>query len=265
LSNADEVAAKVAKFEEFFDAAWADKYRNQPAFVGEISTVHHWRVQDFVEAYAKGGYPPERLAQCVDRVIDLKLQLYYVTEVDIGAYNHDYYSALNARGLTNETAPPHLLLIRLAQDQNVIGKVRVLWERLMNLVYFVENGREISKTNSRPSKKKNFFEWVNGAEGAKWRWLAPFEKVIESHDSRFRTAEFHKNSVLRAEILRRTVDPIDVLSSGVNYFVGDGMWKNMMLVIGGQEPIYRYEETVPLNMDLAEKRREQRASGGPTE
>lgn len=237
MSDADDVAEKVAFYEKFFDGAWAEKYAESSTLIAESSTARRMRIDDFVRAYAEGGYPVERLAKCVDRVIDLKLQLYYLTEIEVNAYNVAYFWPLMRQGLTEETASPHLLLVRLAQDQNVIGKIRVFWERLMNLVYFVENGREIPKSNSG-SKKKKFFEWVRSEEGEQWHWLAPFEAVIDDYDRRFRTAEFHKSSVLRAEIERRKVGSLEIMSRGVNYFIGGGLWANIILVISGQEPTH---------------------------
>jgi hypothetical protein len=222
------VQTKVEIFEAFFDQAWRDHYAGRPSFVGEMSAVHKWSLRGFVDAYREGGYDEELLSACIDRAIDFKLQFYYVEEVDLGLYNANYFDQLRAMGLSEGASPPHMLLLRLSQDQNLIGKIRVLWERLMNLIYFLENGKDLDGR----SKKKPFFGWVNRDEAAKWVYLSPFEAVIEEHDDRFRTPEFHKNSTLRKEILNQALDLNDVIKS-LNFFT-NGMWDNILRIMRGQ-------------------------------
>ena len=115
----------------------------------------------------------------------------------------------------------------------------------MNLVYFVETGSEI-KITKRKGKKKQFFEWINSIDGEKWRFLAPCEAIIESHDSRFRTAEFHEGSTLRNEILRRTIDPNDLIGDSIHYFL-NGMWPNILSVMRGHVPMYSFQRVGDLD------------------
>ena len=42
-------------------------------------------------------------------------------------------------------------------DQNLISKSRILWERLMNFIYFLYTGKELETKNS---KKVKFFRWA---------------------------------------------------------------------------------------------------------
>jgi hypothetical protein len=167
----------------------------------------------------------------------LKLQFYYITEVDLGIYSDVYGIPLTKRGLTDDAAPPLFLLLRLSLDQNLIGKLRVLWERLMNLVYFVENQCELKESNNR-SKKGKFFASVNSPAGEKWQFLAGFKDIIQGHDDTFRSAEFHTSSTLRKEILQRTIDPNDITRvGGLHYFL-NGMWPNILSVMRGDGPVF---------------------------
>jgi hypothetical protein len=228
-----EDAVKLETFETFFEQAWIDHYENQPHFVGEMSAVREWSLRDFVTAYREGNYPPGRLSGCLDRVIDFKLQFYYVSEVDLGLYNANYFDRLRATGVDEGNTPPHMLLLRLSQDQNLIGKIRILWERLMNLIYYLENGRDLGGR----SKKKPFFRWIDSNAGKKWVYLAPYEAVIEEHDERFRTPEFHKNSTLRKEILEQTLDLNEIMKS-IDHFT-NGMWDTILQIMRG-EPLTRF-------------------------
>ncbi len=71
----------------------------------------------------------------------------------------------------------------------LIGKSRILWERLMSLVYYMETGREIPKTGNG-SVKSSFFSWIRTTP--RWRYLEPYEQFLESFDASYRTPEYHK-------------------------------------------------------------------------
>src|SRR4051794_31244281 len=124
--------------------------------------------------------------------------MYYIEDVDLGTYNESFYAPLMALGRPPDDAPPRLLLRRLSFDQNLIGKSRILWERVMNLVYLLETGKHLEK---RRSKKAAFDQWLRSEAPEKWRILEPYGAEVQRFDDRFRTPEFHKNSMLRAGLL----------------------------------------------------------------
>lgn len=225
--------AMADSFDQFVADAIDVKYQGTPEPFVDMMRIRTWNLCEFVDALVAGGYPPERLEGAVIRAFDLKLQFYYLVEVDLGIYNQAYSAALDANGLTYETATPNLLLTRLSLDQNLIGKMRILWERLMNLVYFVETGKEIPGK----SKKGKFFTWIDNDAPHKWSWLGGFSGEIVAYDDRFRTPEFHKNSTLRKEIHERGLDPNELIRPLHNFT--NGMWASVVSAVKGEIPMTR--------------------------
>lgn len=221
----ESLTATVQRFEDLIRAALEEK-------MAQHSILHDWSLVVFLRTYlASGVYPDERLVRLMHNLFDLKLQLYYIMEVDLGQYNQLVY----ARGY-DATAPydkPHVLLTRLSLDQALIGKSRVLWERLMNLIYYLEKGEELEKKASgKRSKKKVFFKFVE--DTPKWRFLEPYEQVIVDYDNAYRTPEFHTDSTLRANLLRGTVVEPRALHELLNRAL-NSIWGNLLAIVAGDK------------------------------
>jgi len=228
---------RASRAEGLISDALREKYSNSPELLDTLTThgpLSRWNVVDFLDAYVSGGvYPADRLHRLADMLLDIKLQLYFILEVDLGCYNllvHD-------RGYdkSEPLAHPHVYLTRLSLDQTLIGKSRVLWERLMNLIYFLETGEELeSKRSRKRSKQTAFFEFVS--KDPKLRFLEPYRQIIEQYDQSYRTPEYHKSSVLRSELLGgRTVDAND-LPKLINAAINN-IWENLISIVGGGKPV----------------------------
>jgi hypothetical protein len=210
---------------------WADERSAQPwapthsVPIKATDPVSRWNVVDFVESYVQGScYPIERIAPVVDRVIDVKLQFILIM-IDLGLQNENVYAKAR-QGITLDS-PVRLRLIKASLDQAIIGKNRVLWERVINLVYYLEEGGEVSGNRS---KKTAFAKWAN--DHSKWQWLQPFHSKLTKYDDTFRTPEYHKGSVLRAELLgRKSINPNDLVSPS-NALVGV-FWENLISIVKG--------------------------------
>ena len=190
----------------------------------EHDPITHMRIEEMVLRYADAGvFPPDRLARLTHQAIDLKLQAYLI-RVDLGVSNTIYFNVVNADPVQAET--PRMQLIDLAIQQTLIGKVRVLWERVINLVYYLETGTELKGR----SKKRAFFKMVRGTE--RWKWLERYEEVLVEYDDAFRTPEFHQGSVLRKSLLSgEPIDPNELLAP-YNY-VFNNVWPNILEIVGG--------------------------------
>jgi hypothetical protein len=227
----EEIAEVAAQFDQLLAAALNRKYARLLGPDAELflqhNTLTNWKLVGFVERYrAAAVYPEDRLGGVVYRLMDTVLQLYYIQEVDLGIYNTLFYDdpAFSEDG----DIPPDLLLKRLSFDQNLIGKSRILWERLMQAIYFLGNGRPIDGR----SVKGKFFKWVRTE--SKWAFLEPYESVVEGFDDRFRTPEFHKGSILRKELLGgAAVQPNDLLQL-VNRAT-NAIWQNLNSIVEGGE------------------------------
>jgi hypothetical protein len=227
--QAPPVRQTIEQFDKMIRTALETKYRR---LYGEHyerllrhNSILRWDLLKLLESCEQSGiHPASNVEGFLYRLMDFKLQMYYIMEVDLGLYNTQYHS--NPRCTDDETPPADLLLTRLSFDQNLIGKSRIVWERLMQSIYYLENGRSIEAR----SVKKKFFQWVRRTP--RWRFLEPYEGVIERYDSSFRTPEFHKHSILRAELFgSRKIDPNDLLEP-LNRAT-NVIWENVSAIVAG--------------------------------
>ncbi|MFJ8815446.1 hypothetical protein [Amycolatopsis thermoflava] len=228
----DELRAIAEKFEQIVHDALKEKWgETLYGYFHDTYPILRMDTRKFVYAYERyGEYPAERASGALHRLIDFKLEAYFILEVDLGLQNACYFEPLEQLGRV-ENPTPRYLLVRLALDQNLISKSRILWERVMNLVYYLETGKEIEGR----SKKKSFFSWIRGQAPRKWLFLEPYEKRIEVYDSSFRTPELHKNSILRKELLEGTTIDSQKLLELINRGIG-AIWDNLMSIMAGGWP-----------------------------
>ena len=216
-----------------FQKYGGDKYSVEMQPLKDNDPLYQIDIKKFYTKYCDSSiYPRDRLENVIAYLFDIKLQYYYLMEFDLGLYNSRVIDS--GYNFKNPASTPHLFLSRLSIDQTVITKSRVLWERMMNLIYFLENGVELeSKASGGKSKKKIFFEFTKNSK--KWLFLHELEEILIHHDNRFRTPELHKKSTLRSELLgNRKADQNEILvllNTIVPFF-----WKNLLSIICGQEP-----------------------------
>ena len=217
----DNEARKIAQeFDGLIDQAFRE-LRNPWA----LDPHRRGSVIALVDAYEDGGiYPVDRLLGTVERAVDLQLQFHYIQYV-LGQINHQYY----ARGGGIEEPAPLVLvrLVREALDQDLIVKSRILWERAMNLVYYIETGRTIEAR----SKKTKFWKFCE-EERPQWWWLLAYKPRVDKYDDALRTPEVHKLSTLRRRFLgdgshidaNFLLDPVNDVGL---------VWRNVVSIIGG--------------------------------
>lgn len=236
---AEQLAALRGRAEEadaFFRAALEEKYAAYPEpFRSGPTWDHHitrWSAVAFVDACAGAGGELRGLAGRLNRLIEIRLEQYYLQEVDVGLYNELYHNPLNTR--PDHKPTPMLALRKQAVDQSVIVKSRILWERIMNFVAYFENGEDL-EASSRKSKKGQFMALIE--DNPRWAWLASYEDVLDSHDEEFRTPEVHQGSVLRKELFEdREVDAnriLRLLNEAMNV-----IWENILAVAAGGTPTH---------------------------
>lgn len=230
----EALRAKVGQFEDVLRDALRDKYAAYPHEMGETvmtrGPLGRWNLLEFFNRYVSSDtYPVDRLERLIYQLFDIKLQLYYILEVDLGLYN----ALVHDRGYDpkNPSKTPHVLLTRFSLDQALMGKSRLLWERIMNFVYYLETGEGLEiKRSAKRSKRFAFFDFV--ASSPRWRWLEPHGPGLEAYEEAFRTPEYHKSSVLRAELLGgREVNPnelLELLNRAIN-----SVWDNVLSIVTG--------------------------------
>jgi hypothetical protein len=162
----------------------------------------------------------------MDRLIDTKLQLYFVSQVLPGSMNALVYG----RGFNHEDplATPSLQLTRLSLTQEFIGQNRALWDRLMGLIFFLETGTDAPGNSMRRQFFRDLPKW-----SPRWDVMAELEAEIDRYDSKYRTPEYHRGSVLKKELLGGgEVDLNDVM--GLNTPITNGLWTVLYANVGGK-------------------------------
>lgn len=230
----DELRKVLQEFEEVVSAARRETCAADPDEVKDelsgFSPLAKWNLLAFFDQYLRAGtYPAERLDRLVYYLMDVKLQLYCLIEVDLGLYNSLVYGC--GYNDKDPRATPHVHLTRLSLDQSLILKSRVLWERIMNWLYYLETGAELEKkVSGSKSKRKVFFEDMLASE--EWRFLEPYRSMLDRYDLAYRAAESHKSSVLRGKFMRGENVDLNELLSTVNSAI-NALWDNVMSIVGG--------------------------------
>ncbi len=181
----------------------------------------------------KGVYPQERVEKLIYQLFDIKIELFYIIELDIGLYNHLIYNVGFDDSNINDF--PYITLRRFSLDQTLIVKSRILWERVMNFIYYLERGKDLEGR----SKKTRFFNFI---KNTKWSYLDECKDYIEWFDSRLRTPEVHKGSVLRKYFQIGLTSP-DPKILGLINIINNSIWTNLLQIIQGDEPSLRYWNT----------------------
>lgn len=223
----DSIKKTVEEFDQIIRDAIIAKYRS----AGTVVLQHHlknsiysrWNINDFISKYLQAEkYPEDRIAKTVNNLIDFKLQLYFIFEVDEWLYPSR--TDLESK---NRCIAARAALWELSLNQSIIGKSRVLWERLMNLVYFMETGKDLE---GKKSKKTAFFKFVDGCPT--WKFPSPYKEIIEEHDDSLRTPEFHKGSVLRSILMGKKEIKFEDYRRLYGYAL-NGLWENLTSIAGG--------------------------------
>lgn len=213
----------AAEFDAMLDQAEMEVYGRQHGLpVGD-------RTLAFGEAFRDGPYPIERLPGAVMRAIDVKLQSHYLSVV-AGMYNHHYFDAVNQDARRADAVSMKLRIRSIQQDQ--IVKSRILWERIMSWVNFIETGAKTLPRTGKGSVKAPFFKLCGLCP--QWRWLLAYETSIEAYDDRFRTPEVHNLSTLRASLMR-DLDPTLILNDlgSLHNLAMNSVWANVHSIVGG--------------------------------
>jgi hypothetical protein len=195
-------------------------------------------IRKFYEIYqAKNIYPRERLRSLVYYLFDIKIELFFIMELDVGLYNHLIYNIGFDKNSIEDN--PYISLRKLSLDQNIIIKSLILWERIMNFIFYLEKGIELEDSYSkRKSKKTIFWEFI---KTTKWEYLKEYEDYIKWFEETLRTPEIHKKSKLRSYFQKglSTDAELDRILGLVNIVMG-AIWFNLLDIIQGEKPGMRH-------------------------
>ena len=125
--------ALIDEFENDSIRALQFKYQSLPKKIKdnliEISPIIRMKIKEFYEVYLSNDiYPKEYIEKLIYLLFDIKIQLFFILELDMGLYNHLIYNVGFDNGNIHEY--PYILLRKLSLDQNIVVKSRILWERV---------------------------------------------------------------------------------------------------------------------------------------
>jgi len=187
-------------------------------------------------------YPSDRLPRIINHAIDTKLQLYNVARVIPGTENALVY--LRGFDPTDPLATPSLQLARLCYEQAMIGQSRILWDRLMRLIYyddrlhrlisedlFRQRWDQLEEKRSRLSRDLGRHQRAEGADmelGSKLiELIAQAPQIFERADPEQRrelVGLLTSNPVLKGRTLEFELrKPFDALVSAANRENGWGV------------------------------------------
>jgi hypothetical protein len=227
----------VAEFETKTQNSVAFRFRHEredhKQLMLKARQVSNIDIAKFLKQYRKSkNYPQDRLEKLAYILMDIKLQMYLI-EVDLGADNDLMRNISGEPDSVEKEA--HTQFVHLSFDQSLILKSRILWERVMNFVYYLETGKELTV---KKGKKAKFFKFI---DDTRWKYLEDFKEYVEWFDNTWRTPEAHKGSKLRARLLSGTMDNDEVNRIlGLIGIVTNAFYINMMNIIDDKDPTYRF-------------------------
>lgn len=252
-----KLSKRIVQFENKLNEAVSRKYgqayfdeikrrfKDAPLKTREFFTktvTQHTNIEEFRNIYLKQKtYPLLRLETLIDCLFDIKFQLYLMLEVAAGMGNREFWDRLNKQGykFSDIDKYPELALIELSLFQDEVIKCRILWERIMNFVYFLETGKDLWNVarEKRKSKKDVFFSSGFITHG-KWRFLQQFKKVVWHIDGQYRNDEIHNKSKLcaifeRGEVGKGFGHGVDMTIT--SWFYLNVFWPNLLRIVQGQD------------------------------
>lgn len=213
-------------------SAYSEKYNNQHEIIDTMMRVDGIDIFEFLEIYISSSYYNEDIIErLIYTLMDIKLQMFFIFEVEIGQYN----SRVIDRVETFEAITAHdfVYLTKLNIDQNLILKTRILFERIMNFVYMLENGKLLEGK----SKKGKFENFLN--DNKKWCFLLETIEKLRVFDDVFRTPEVHKFSSLRRMFMSKEDDKSEEFCFDLINSFQNSIYPNILMIIQGHEPGYK--------------------------
>jgi hypothetical protein len=176
-----EARSDLVKFEEVlykairgtYDPPWFSQDQADQ-MVARDPLINMRLADDFFDRYLeKKTDVIDRLPALTYRLMDIKMQSYFVTKAMPGLHN-----ALFGRSgldLRDPMSRPGLYVDHLRMMQAMIGQVRILRDRIMAFVYFFEKGREPAGKSIQRAVFNRLPSW-----SGRWDALASCKSQIEN-------------------------------------------------------------------------------------
>jgi len=245
IVNLDELKEQLGKYEGIVDGyldEFFSQYINMTPKIKSImirdyyNSDHFYDPRKFLEIYVKSSYPEDRTVKLTQLVMDIKLQKLFL--------DLDFFVYSNGINKSNPSSTPLAYIRRLSFQQTLIGKIGIIWDRIMILIYYLETGKEFDKKIQGP-----FFSFIK--EHNKWKFMEVFKEVLSKFKDDFRTPEFHKLSILRRHMLENKIPEDNLILEPFNRTMNN-IWQNTIAIIQGKTA-YSFNELHGDNMENLKK------------
>lgn len=175
------------------------------------------------------GLAPENRTKAVWIIFDIIVQMEYVNS--FGGIQNSLRLPQRA-GDTWDSA--HHLVVYMGQAQAAIVSSRIVLEKFMVLVYFLET----QKSLDGKSKFKAFSKWLLALPiDSSWFYLIPQLPWLRKHDIRFRTPEVHKGSRLKKHLITLQEIPNEDQNEALDLTnLMSAILRNIIPILNGERP-----------------------------
>lgn len=195
------------------------------------------QIMEFRQLFSQSTYPQERLPKLFIYFQDFFTQLMMIRYPFFALYN--YYDLNIKPGKHEDTQD----LYEVYFLQSFILMSKILFERIMNFIYFLEKGKDL-EIKKKSGKTARFFQSIKNTP---WEFLRNSVDFIKKFDESLRTPEAHKHSLLNKQFRENTIsDRANIIFSDVIHFhnkVENEILQNLRLILQGQPPTVRFEQT----------------------
>ncbi|MBI4192847.1 MAG: hypothetical protein HY525_20230 [Betaproteobacteria bacterium] len=179
--------------------------------------------------YAASRLPVDEAERATFAFIDFKLQIIALLLFDWDYFN-EHILSLSPRDSASVPAgsQEYQRFLLYSYHHAEASKVRVVVERLMNVIYFIEKRQMLEGVESKKSAFERFL-----AEYPLWSFMAPVLTLTKELDDRFRTPEVHKGSMMRKRIFGEGQDQWSLTG------VSTKLIEVLNIVIPGLQQVFR--------------------------
>lgn len=253
LKEVSEIENKFIEFELDYIRQTPTRYKNIER--DDLRRLGIFSLENLYKALLRNrGFDKREIEKILIMAVGIKLE-YYAIILDIKLY--PFIEFEDARDYNKKS------FLLYSQQQSIVLKTGVLWERLLNLIYFIifhnelsgnthldeevtythENGKRIKTITKRRSKKRYFFDKIRelGKEKKPWKFMLDYENILKIYEDKFVNPEKHKYSPLvKYCTTDKTIDPNKLLRN-LNQAT-NAIWPNICSILERKVAPCRFQD-----------------------
>ncbi len=253
FKQVSEIENKFIKFELDYIRQTPPRYKR--IVRADLRRLGIFSLENLYKALLRSReFDKREIEKILATAVGIKLE-YYTIILDIKLY--PFIKFEDARHYNDKS------FLLYSQQQSIVLKTGILWERLLNLIYFVifhkelggnthldeevtytdEDGKMIKVITKRRSKKRYFFDKIRqlGKGKEMWKFMLDYEGILKIYEDKFLNPEKHKYSpLLKYCTADETIDPGKLLRN-LNQAT-NAIWPNICSVLEREVAPYRFRD-----------------------